>query len=276
MDSDDLTAADPDPAGSGGPPRDPPPEEWHDRPPGKRLSPLRATATGFGLAIAGFAVAFLLFFLVAPFVNLQTLSAVEAVLLNLVILQGIAFPTVAFGYLRVRGLPFEYLRIRWPSLRDLLVGVGGYVLAFALVFAAAVVITQLGLQTAERTDQAALSDPQVLLLLIPLALLVIGPGEELLFRGAIQSTLRESFSAPVAIVVANFAFAPAHILALTGSLQALAVSISVLFIPGLAFGYIYEYSENLVVPALAHGLYNATLFGISYVVVTSEAGAALL
>jgi membrane protease YdiL (CAAX protease family) len=31
------------------------------------------------------------------------------------------------------------------------------------------------------------------------------------------------------------------------------------------FGTVYELTENIVVPALVHGFYNATLFGTLYV-----------
>ena len=33
---------------------------------------------------------------------------------------------------------------------------------------------------------------------------------------------------------------------------------------GAILGGVYEYSGNLVVPALAHGFYNAITFGLSY------------
>jgi membrane protease YdiL (CAAX protease family) len=55
-----------------------------------------------------------------------------------------------------------------------------------------------------------------------------------------------------------------HIVALVGSLSAALVTISILTVPSLVFGALYEYSENFVVPALVHGLYNATLFGSVY------------
>ena len=56
-----------------------------------------------------------------------------------------------------------------------------------------------------------------------------------------------------------------------------AVTIAVLFIPSLVFGWAYERSENIVVPSLAHGLYNSTLFGLLYIAVTmGDTEAALL
>jgi len=40
-----------------------------------------------------------------------------------------------------------------------------------------------------------------------------------------------------------------------------------LFFPALVFGISYEYTDNIVVPSLIHGLYNATLFTGLYVVI---------
>jgi membrane protease YdiL (CAAX protease family) len=34
--------------------------------------------------------------------------------------------------------------------------------------------------------------------------------------------------------------------------------------PALVFGTVYELTENLVVPAMVHGAYNATLFTLLY------------
>lgn len=243
---------------------------WSARPQRSGLSRPVTVVLAFGLVIAGFVTAVLLFSVVASFLNPESLSTLEVTLLNLVLLQGVSFPLVAVAYLRWRGLPLSFLRARIPSLKDVLSGVGGFVGAFVVVFVALILISAIGAPTAERADAEALQDPQVLLMLIPLSLLLIGPGEELLFRGTIQGTLREKFSAPVAIVLASAAFAPAHILALTGGPGALAVTVSVLFLPSLVFGVVFEYTENLVVPALSHGIYNATLFGLAYVVQTSD------
>jgi hypothetical protein len=243
---------------------------WSTRADQSGMSRPVTVVLAFGLVIAGFVTAVLLFSVVASLLDPDSLSTLEVTLLNLVLLQGVSFPLVALAYLRWRGLPLSFLRARVPSLKDLLTGLGGFVGAFAIVFVALIVISAIGAPTAERADAEALQDPQVLLMLIPLSLLLIGPGEELLFRGTIQSTLREKFSAPVAIVLASAAFAPAHILALTGGPGALAVTISVLFLPSLVFGAVYEYTENLVVPSLSHGIYNATLFGLAYVVQTSD------
>ena len=228
---------------------------------------VRAVGVGAAIAVAGFLVGLVLSAagLAVRAVFDINLSLTAGFVLGVVLLQGIAFPVTAFGYLRLRGLSFSFVKARLPSLRDGLWIVSGYVLVFVLVIGSLFVAVSLDAPTASRADQGALQDPETLIWLIPLSLLVIGPGEELLFRGVIQSRLRESFGPVGAIVLAGTMFAPAHILALTGSLQALAVTIAILFVPALVFGVVYELTDNLVVPAVVHGAYNATIFGMLYI-----------
>jgi len=221
----------------------------------------------FGVAFVGFLAVVPVGFVLANVLFATGLlspepSDIEITLLGLVSLQGIAFPLVASVYLRLRGLGLDFLRVRMPSLRQLGVVLAGLVAILVLVIASQVVISVLEITPAERTDQAVLTNPEFALLGIPLMLLVVGPGEELLFRGVVQSTIRETTPAWAAIVLANVAFAPAHLLAFLGpgnSVVAIVTSISLLFLPGVVFGTVYEYTDNLVVPALAHGLWNSLL-----------------
>ncbi|WP_390204588.1 CPBP family intramembrane glutamic endopeptidase [Halocatena marina] len=106
--------------------------------------------------------------------------------------------------------------------------------------------------------------PEALLVMIPVTILLIGPGEELLFRGIIQGSLRERFGPIVAIVLASVIFAAAHVTSLTGGLESRIITVALLIVPALVFAIAYERTGNLVVPALIHGLYNATLFSLQY------------
>lgn len=218
------------------------------------------------IAAVGFLVViplFLVVFAVAALLDIG-FSLSELLILGILLLQGIAFPLTAFAYLRSQNLSRSFLNLRLPTVRDGLWIVGGYILVFVLVFACLIIVSSIDAPTAERANQAAFEDPQTLLWLIPLSFLVIGPGEELLFRGVIQSRLRGSFSPVSAVVLASAMFAPPHILGLTGSLSALALTITILFIPSLVFGATYELSENLLIPIVIHGAYDATIFGILY------------
>ncbi|CQH49143.1 Abi/CAAX domain protein [Halobacterium hubeiense] len=236
----------------------------------------RAVLVAFGVAILGFVVGLAVsLVLMGVWVALGFEPTTSAVLvLGLVGLQGIGFGLVAYAYVHFSGLSFDFVPVSVPSLRDAGYVVGGYLTAFVLVLAALVLVTTLfTTEPATNEGAQAAADSGLLVWMIPLSILLIGPGEELLFRGIIQGSLRRHFSAAGAIVLATAMFAPAHILSLSGSLQAAALTISVLSVPSLVFGFVYERTRNIAVPALCHGLYNATLFGIQAAAPTSTENA---
>lgn len=184
------------------------------------------------------------------------------------VLSQAGFVIAAIGYLAYTGRGIDYLGARFPSGSDVVWMVGGYVLALGLAAVGAIVST---LARAPRaSNQAAelgIQQPVALLLLVPLSFLVIGPGEELLFRGTVQARLRESFGPWVAVVTASALFAGLHVLALTGGLAGRLVTAALLFLPSLVLGVAYERTRNLVVTAFVHGAYDATLFGLLYIAV---------
>ncbi|MGB9963844.1 CPBP family intramembrane glutamic endopeptidase [Halobacterium sp. CBA1126] len=241
-------------------------------------SKLRAVGVAFGVALLGFLLAIPAGLLVATAYTTVTgdqIGAVASLGVSMVSLQGIAFPAAAWLYVKRRGLSWDYVPFSVPDLGDLKYVVGAYVAAFAALYAISALLAFTSTEAATNTGATtALEHPEIIPFLIPLQLLLIGPGEELLFRGVIQGRLRERFDAWPAILIASLAFAPAHILALSGGPTAVVVSISVLFVPSVLFGYTYEKTGNIAVPALTHGLYNATLFTLMYVVVTFAPGSA--
>ncbi|MFC6726046.1 CPBP family intramembrane glutamic endopeptidase, partial [Halobium palmae] len=140
--------------------------------------------------------------------------------------------------------------------------------ALGIVVAAGMVVQASGADPASnQTAQLGTNFPVLLLVLIPASFLIIGPCEELLFRGIVQRRFREAFSPPVAVVLGATLFAAIHFIALNGTPSARLTTISILFFPSLVFGATYEYTGNLVVPSLIHGAYDATLFAVLYVAV---------
>lgn len=188
------------------------------------------------------------------------LGVIPSVVLTLALTAGVAFGGVSAIYLRLRGLDWSYIGIRVPTPRDLAWVGGGYLLAFLAVFVAALVVGLSGAEPApNQLSEIGLEQPALLLFLIPVSLLLVGPGEELLFRGIVQGTLREAFGPVGAIVLASAIFASIHFVALTGGVGARLTTIAILFFPSVVFGAAYERTGNLAVPALIHGLYNSTL-----------------
>jgi len=78
-----------------------------------------------------------------------------------------------------------------------------------------------------------------------------GLGEELLFRGLLQGLLSERVGVPAAILIASLVFGLAH--PMSGAYVALATLI------GLYLGALWYWSGNLLLPIVAHAVYDAVV-----------------
>jgi hypothetical protein len=232
---------------------------------------LQSVGTSIGLAIGGFLVAIVFVFLGVGVlrgvgIGLQE-QPIAATALSIV-LQGAGFGAAVAIYLSLTD-NWDLIRVRLPTRRDLVwtgLGIVAIVLAYLGI---SVVISTLGITSAENSIvEQGRQNPGLVPLLIPLTILVVAPSEELLFRGAIQGVLRTSYSKLPGVVIASALFAVAHTFALIGSGQQMLVYISVTFALGLVLGYLYERTENIVVPVVVHGVYNSILFTILYLQVS--------
>lgn len=237
-----------------------------------------------GLAVGAYALGSLLG--VAAVVTLES-AGVEVgirgrVLLSVLMLQVVAFGAVSFLYLRSRGLTLRrWVGVRLPDLEEWMYVGAGYVVALLAAIAAVVllfaVVALFDLEL-PRTRVADLGeeDPTVFLVMAVLSVLVVGPAEELLFRGVIQRSLREAFGAAAAIGIATAVFAAIHLPNYTGPWVSRFAAVALLVLPALVFGALYEYTGNVVVPAIVHGLYNATLMSFGYLSIRYGDAAAVL
>lgn len=236
-----------------------------------RASPVVAVAGAAALALVGLFVGLLFSVitvsLVDPVVSLPPDSPERSGVA--LAAQGAGLVAVVAVYLERHDLSWSYLRVSRPSLRDVGFAVLTTVVLFAALAVLSAVIDQLGLTTTEHSvSQSAEENPAVLLPLIPLSILVTGPAEELLFRGVIQTRLRETFSTLNAVLVASTAFSLVHVPAYalgSGLNLSLLTTLGILFILGFLLGGAYEYTGNLFVPIIAHGVFNAVIYGSSYV-----------
>jgi membrane protease YdiL (CAAX protease family) len=188
-------------------------------------------------------------------------------LLNTVMLQGVTFGGIAILYLRVHGLSFDFIPFTIPDRHGIAVIIVGILTLLGLLLGASVTISALGLESAEnQVVTVGERNPAVFLLLIPLSFILIGPGEELLFRGLVQGLLRETFHPARAIILASALFASIHLFSLSG--EGKIVYIGIAFVLALVLGATYEYTENLTVPAMIHGAYNAVQFAGAYLTAT--------
>lgn len=213
---------------------------------------------GFAIVIVG-VTALVLIQAGIPLMDRPTLQLAISVVMG----QGVAFGTFALVYLAYTDRGLSFIRARIPTVRDLGWSVGGLIALFAGLIALSVLFSALGIQSATNTvEQLGEQNPTVFLLLVPLSFLFIGPGEELLYRGVVQGRLREAFGPWIAIGVASFIFAIVHVFSLRG--QGKIAYIAILLVLSPILGLAYERTENLVVPSLIHGAFNAVQFYVAY------------
>lgn len=193
---------------------------------------------------------------------------------------GLGSGTVALGYFFLTEKTASFLDVRVPTKRDLGYAVVGLVALLVVMQSVSMLFGLLGVSVADHSvEQVAAENPEMLLLLVPAAWLVIGPGEELIYRNIIQKELYDVFSPWGAVAVGSVVFALVHIptyAAGASSVLSVANTLAVIFALSLVLGATYLRTDNLVVPILVHGAYDALSFLSMYRQITGETAAFLL
>ena len=237
------------------------------------------------LKTLGVAVALVVAAMVVPLVGLGILAVVlfaiglptTPVVGVLVLLQFAWFTVLGIWYLRYRGYDWEnlkaYLGVGMPSLKDYALIIITWIVMIVGAVIVATVLTEvlpelLGIEDTEpaenQINEIIEQNPEIVLIAIAFMFLVVGPAEEILFRGVVQNRIRERFSMVPGIVIASFLFASVHVLALASTDPiAIAMTITILFVTSLGLGWIYEYTGNIVVPILLHGFHNSVIVSIT-------------
>ncbi len=152
-----------------------------------------------------------------------------------------------------------------PDRRQAAYAVGGFLALYALQYGLLAALGAVGITPVQnRAIDPASHQPVYFLWMILLSVLVVGPAEELLFRGAIQGLLRRAWGPWPAVVGASALFGALHFSVGAGPLPGVLAYVAIAFLLGMVLGIVYEQTGNLVVPALAHGLFNALAFGMQY------------
>jgi len=219
-----------------------------------------ALAGYFGLQVAAIVLGSLLIGLAGDLTSMQ---------LNVVSAVATGFGAVGFGivYFNSSRHDASFLDLDAPDIRDAGYVVGGFLLLLAVLYAIVLTATLLGVGLSEHQigDAADAADPLLVLALVPLSLLFVGPGEELIFRGIVQKRLTETFSDSGAIAITSLGFAAIHFPAYaTAALPRIAASLALVFSLSVLLGWVYARTRKLVVPALVHGLFNAFQFTLLY------------
>lgn len=171
-----------------------------------------------------------------------------------------SFLPAAIAYLLITDQR-DLVPVSRPSLRRLGVIAAAAVGLYALQIGFLFVLREFGLRTGQNPATVAAGDPVVYYaVMIVVSILVVGPAEELLFRGVIQSGLRRAFGPAAAIALASVMFGLLHA-GVEGTIVETFAYMGVTVVLGAILGLLYEWTENVIVPALAHGLYNAIIFG---------------
>ncbi|GAB3018502.1 CPBP family intramembrane glutamic endopeptidase [Natronobiforma cellulositropha] len=172
------------------------------------------------------------------------------------------------GFL-LTGLAYTWARsfsvpIAVPDGRDLLYAVGGALVALVAAGALLYVADLLGVTPEAVLDEEVALNEEVLIVLAVLSILIVAPAEEYLFRGVVQGRLRTVMGPVGAIVGASLVFGGMHAFNYVG-LQSVVVGVLLISSVSLVFGYIYEQTDNLTVPVVAHAVYNVILAAGTYV-----------
>jgi len=252
-----------------------------------RVTDLRTRAESLGhslgVVVGAFALGYVLLnvaalvFVAAGVVSAEALANADIpvpanVYAAVTIAQFAGFLVIALAYVWWRD-DFGLLAIDVPDLRDLAAMVGGFVALFVAALGVSIVVQQLGAETAtNQVVEQGQQNPTLFLYMIPITILVVAPAEELLFRGVVQGLFRRAYGVVPAILLASALFGVAHWLALTGAGRLTYIAIAAVL--GLVLGTVYELTENLAVPVVIHGLWNAFLFGSQYLAAAGAAGAA--
>jgi len=236
-------------------------------------SQLRAILTCIGIGVGALlgagvwmAPGYILLYLIQGEVTSQAGILIETISL----LFGAA--SIYYIYLKWGNKYDDSIEIEIPNRKTVAIVIGGIISLILMGFAIEQVTQLFGITSSDHgiyklaTAEGSEIPPAFFLLMAGLSIVVVGPAEELIYRGVIQKYLYNIFTRKRAIAITSVIFSLVHIPAyLTGEVGSVIVAlVSVLFL-SVVLGGIYSYTENLAAPVLIHGFYNAILFVLLYI-----------
>ncbi|MDJ1432875.1 CPBP family intramembrane metalloprotease [Halostagnicola sp. A-GB9-2] len=183
------------------------------------------------------------------------LAAAESAMLGLGAV-GLAALSVMRGW-----IPKSDFGLSIPTNRQFVVSLIAIAGLVALGMALSIISNTLGIPASEHSLIDENASATYFLALAVISILIIGPAEELLFRGVIQNYMRPAFGSAGAIVLTSVLFSSIHLPAyFTATFAEAVVSLGVVLALSLVLGWLYEKYENLYLVMWIHGGYNAVLF----------------
>lgn len=187
-------------------------------------------------------------------------------ILALTIAAEVGYGVVGVAYLvrMADGVPLSR-----PSRGELIAAVAGSIALVALGQGILRFVRGAGIDDVSTALGRAGLDPVAFLALGVVSVVLVGPAEELLFRGAVQGTLRRVLGPWAAIGSASVLFAIVHVTVLGANSPAAGLAaLTVIFLVSFAFGYAFERTGSLVLPIVMHSLYDGLLLTVGYLVLT--------
>ncbi len=235
------------------------------------LVALRSIFGAVGVVAGAFLVYFFLGSVVVVLSGAESQAALEsrtAVYAVYTATASAGFGLAALGYVALRD-EWDLLHVRPVTRRDLAYVVGGLVALAAVNLAATSLVTavlslvesvfgtsvEFGTNSVVETGR---ENPVYFLYMIPVSLLIVGPGEELLFRGVVQGLFRRVAGVVPAVVLASCLFGLVHLPAVSSGSAWPYVFATVAL--ALVLGALYEYTESILVPAVIHGCWNVAIY----------------
>lgn len=183
-------------------------------------------------------------------------------LISIPISEGIIL-TITLLFAKHKGASLRNLGLKKPSLKTMAVVSFAAVLLLFLAGSVALVqeATYGSEHDAENLAYAILPRNEIqLVALIVISIALVGPAEELAFRGFVQKGFENSFGKTAGLVIASVMFGLLH--GLNSLYSILPVTVVSLFL-----GYIWQKTDgNTTVSAWVHGLYDALAIAIVYFV----------
>lgn len=224
-----------------------------------RLSSVLRVSVAVGLTVCAFVALVLMF---VPVLLLPVGDAGRLLLAFTV--PELAFAAIAVLFLVVIGEDRTFVDLDYPTLGDAgLVAVGTAALVL-LNLGVHWLFATAGFETTSRFSPPPGIDAMVVLVGLALVFLfVVGPSEELFFRGVVQRYLDGALSRRSAYAWTSLLFALFHLPGVAGSGGGLPQYVlvgGILFAVSWTLGWLYDRSRNLLVPSLVHSLYNTVVF----------------
>ena len=182
--------------------------------------------------------------------------------ISLPITEGIII-SITLLFARYKGASLKELGVRKPNLKMMIIlSFAAVLLLFLAGIVSAIQDSFFGtIPDAENLTYAILPRDEIqLIALIGISIALVGPAEELAFRGFVQKGFENSFGKTAGLVIASVMFGLLH--GLNSEYSILPVTVVSLFL-----GYIWQKTDgNTVVSAWVHGLYDAMAIAIAFFV----------